>query len=182
MIWGVVYAVLLAALIVRVRTEPGPPSEPVHPIWGEPLGLTRLHHRLFFVLLAGPPLECLIVAGAPAGRVLGGMLFAAGVVLYRVAGHALGGALSPFIEPRQGAGLVTGGPYAVVRHPMYVSEALIALGAPLTLGSRYVVWAALPALLVLAVRMIREDEALARTFPEFPHYVARTKRIIPFVY
>jgi protein-S-isoprenylcysteine O-methyltransferase Ste14 len=59
---------------------------------------------------------------------------------------------------------------------------MIALGAPLTLGSRHVVWLAVPAALVLLVRILREEEALARTFPEYPRYAARTKRIFPFLY
>jgi len=180
--WGVVYAVLLAALVVRVRTDAGPRPEPIRPIGGEPLWLTALHHRLFFLLLAGPPLECLLVAAAPGGRGLGAVLFGTGVTLYRIAGGTLGDALSPFIEPRASGSLVTRGLYACVRHPMYLGETLIAVGAPLTLGSRYLVWLAVPALAVLVLRMVREDEALARTFPEFPHYAARTKRIIPFLY
>jgi len=181
-IWGLLYAVLLATLVVRVRTEPGPRPAPVHPLGGEALWLTRLHHRLFFVLLAGSPLECLLVPGAPAGRGTGAAAFGLGVVLYRIAGRTLGDALSPFTEPRQSAPLVTAGPYAMVRHPMYLGEALIAVGAPLTLGSRHLVWLALPALVVLLVRTVREDEALSRTFPEFSYYAARTRRLIPFLY
>jgi protein-S-isoprenylcysteine O-methyltransferase Ste14 len=180
--WVIVYAVLLAALVVRVRTTPGPVPEPLRPRAGEPLWLTRLHHRLFLVLLVGPPLERLFLPGASSRRALGAVLFAAGVLLYRLAGRALGEALSPFIEPRANASLVTGGLYRIVRHPMYLSEALVAVGAPLSLGSRHVVWLAVPALFVLVLRMVREDEALARTFPEYPRYAARTKRLIPFLY
>ena len=182
MTWGLLYVALLAALVVRVRAAGGPPPDPVRPVQGEPGWLTRLHHRLFFVLLVGPPLECLLVAGAPSGRRLGAIMFALGVALYRVAGRTLGEALSPLIEPRRRAALVTAGPYAVVRHPMYLGEALIAVGAPLTLGSRYLVWLALPAVAVLAMRMGREDEALARTYPEYAHYAATTRRIVPFLY
>src|SRR5262245_5558480 len=112
MTWALLYTTLLVALIVRVRSgdDTGPP-EPILPIWGEPLWLTRLHHRLFLVLLVGPPIERIFVAGAPTGRGLGAALFIAGVVLYRVAGRTLGDALSPFIEPRRSAPLVTAGLY-----------------------------------------------------------------------
>ena len=182
MIWGLAYTVCVAVLMVRVRTPDAPPPRPVLPAPDEPLWLTRVHHALFLCLLAGAPLERLFLAGAARGRAAGALLFAGGVLLYRVAGRALGEALSPFVEPRPGAPLVTRGPYRYLRHPMYVSEAMIALGAPLTLGSLHVVWLAVPAALVLLIRILREEEALARTFPEYPRYAARTKRIFPFLY
>jgi protein-S-isoprenylcysteine O-methyltransferase Ste14 len=180
--WGVVYGLLLAALVLRFRPGDAPRPEPVHPRPGEPLWLTRLHHALFTLILLGVPVEILLVGGAGAGRMAGAVLFGTGVILYRLAGQALGEALSPFIEPREAAGLVTAGPYGYLRHPMYLSEALIAVGAPLTLGSRHLIALVAPAVLVLGVRVIREEEALARTFPEYFRYAARTKRIVPFVY
>jgi protein-S-isoprenylcysteine O-methyltransferase Ste14 len=181
-IWGVVYALLVAMLIVRVRTTDAPVPEPISPMPHEPLWLTRAHHRLFAALIIGAPLERLVVAGAPTGRIAGAASFAAGVVLYRLAGQTLGDALSPFTEPRAAAPLVTGGLYRWIRHPMYLSQALIALGAPLTLGCRYVTFVAVPTLIVLALRVLREEDALARTFPEYARYAARTKRLVPFLY
>ena len=180
--WGVVYAFFLALLVVRIGGGDARRPQPLPPLPGEPLWLTRVHHGLFLVLLLGAPLEAVLVPGAATGRGPGVLLFGAGVILYRIAGRTLGEALSPFIEPRAAAPLVTAGLYRFLRHPMYLSEALIAVGAPLTLGSRYVVVAAVPAVVVLVVRILREEQALARTFPEYPHYAARTKRIVPFLY
>lgn len=182
MTWALVYVALAAALVVRVRTTDAPLPEPPRPADNEPLWLTALHHRLLAVVLLGAPLEALVLGGAPSGRPTGAMLFAAGVLLYRLAGRVLGDALSPFTEPRPGAGLVTRGPYGCVRHPMYLSQALVAVGAPLTLGCRYVLPLAVVDVLVLVLRMLREEEALARTFPEYPRYAAKTKRILPFLY
>jgi len=182
-IYGLAYALLLAALVVRVRPpDAAVPLRPFEPPPDEPLLLTRLHHRLFLVILLGAPLERLVVAGEPAGRTLGLVVFAAGVLLYRLAGRDLGGAVSPFLGPRAGALLVTRGLYRYVRHPMYLSEAMIAVGAPASLGSRYMLWLAVPALAVLALRVLREEDALVRTFPEYPNYAARTKRLVPFLY
>src|SRR5207249_3301569 len=53
LMWGVAYVVLLATLLVRVRTEDVPPPAPVHPLPGEPLWITRLHHALFTLLVVG---------------------------------------------------------------------------------------------------------------------------------
>jgi protein-S-isoprenylcysteine O-methyltransferase Ste14 len=182
MIWGVAYGLLAAAFVVRVRTTDEPVPELPRPLPGDPVWLPRLHHGLLAAILLGTPLERLFVAGADAGRTLGVALFAAGVVLYRVAGRHLGDALSPFTEPREGVGLVTAGLYGYLRHPMYLSQALVALGAPLTLGSRHVLLLAAPTALILLVRVLREEEALARTFPEYARYAARTKRLVPFLY
>jgi len=180
--WGLAYATLVAALVVRVRATAAPPPEPVQPLPGEPLWPTRLHHALFALLLAGAPLEDLLLGGAARGRAAGLVAFAAGVVLYRVAGRTLGDALSPFVAPRPGAPLVTHGCYRLVRHPIYLGQALIALGAPLTLGARWVLAVTAAALAVLVLRTVREEEALARTFPDYARYATTTKRIVPFVY
>ena len=180
--WGLAYALLLAALVVRVRSADAPPPEPPDPLPGEPLWLTRVHHALIALLLLGVPLEALVRGGAAPGRAVGLVLLAAGVVLYRVAGRALGDALSPFIEPRAGAPLVTHGLYRHLRHPIYLSQALVALGAPLTLGVRWTLALSAATLAVLVLRTAREEEALARTFPDYTRYAATTKRILPLVY
>jgi protein-S-isoprenylcysteine O-methyltransferase Ste14 len=181
-IWGCVYVLLAAAFVVRVRTSDDLPPEPAQPVPGEPLWLPRLHQLLLATILLGAPLERLVTPGAVEGRAVGVLLFGAGVVLYRLAGRDMGEALSPFTEPRQGAALVTRGIYRYLRHPMYLSQGLVAFGAPLTLGSRRTLALSTLAALVLFVRVLREEEALARTFPEYSRYAARTKRIVPFLY
>src|SRR5262249_22779787 len=137
MIWWAAYLVLLAALVVRVVPPGTTGRPPLRPGPDEPLRLVTAHHALFYAILVGAPLEGLVLGGAASGRRLGVLLFAAGVALYRVAGRALGAALSPLVSPRPGAVLVTSGPYRYLRHPMYIGQALMALGAPLTLGCRW---------------------------------------------
>ena len=181
MIWGLAYALLLAALVVRFRMDEEAPA-PLVPQPDEPLGLVRLHHAAFALVLLGAPVERMLSAPAPDWRLAGVALFAAGVLLYRVAGRALGDALSPFVEPRPGVPLVTEGVYGLLRHPIYVSQAMIAVGAPLTLGCRHTLAITAVTLVVLAVRIYREEEALARTFPDYPRYAAATKRLLPFVF
>jgi protein-S-isoprenylcysteine O-methyltransferase Ste14 len=181
-IWGLCYVIALLAFVVRVRRPDEPIPEPIHPVPGESLHLVRLHHVLLALILIGTPLEALVLGGDSRGRPVGMLLLGGGVLLYRLAGRTLGEALSPFTEPRAGAMLVTRGLYRYLRHPMYLSQGLIALGAPLMLGSRYVIALAPAALVVLAVRIGQEEDALARTFPEYSRYAATTKRVLPFVY
>ena len=182
MIWGVVYVVLVGVLLVRVRTSDAGVPDPVFAQPDEPVWLVHLHHGIFLVLLVGAPLEAAIAGGRPHGRLLGATAFALGVAAYRLGGAVLGDALSPLIEPRPGVGLVTRGPYRWLRHPMYLGQALIAVGAPLTLGCRWMLAGSVVAVVILLGRMLLEEHALARTFPEYARYAAETKRIVPFVY
>jgi protein-S-isoprenylcysteine O-methyltransferase Ste14 len=182
MIWALAYLALVGAVVVRFRSPDAPPPRPQHPQPGEPLRLVGAHHALFAVILVGAPLEALLVGGASGGRVVGVVLFAVGVGMYRVAGRDLGDALSPFVQPRPGSALVTGGAYRYFRHPMYLGQAMIAVGAPLTLGARWVLVVTAIALVVLAVRMVAEERALARVHAGWAPYAARAKRIVPFLF
>lgn len=182
MVWAVAYALLVAALVVRVRSPDEPPPEPRRPAPGEPIFLTAAHHRLLLVVLVAAPLEAAILGGAPGARLPGLAALALGVALYRVGGRALGESLTPFTEPRAGAPLVTQGPYRYLRHPMYLGQILVAIGAPLLMGARFTLIPALADVLLLGYRMLREEKALARAFPEYPRYATRAKRFLPYIY
>ena len=75
------------------------------------------------------------------------------------------------------------GPYAWVRHPMYLGMALTALGMPLALGS----YIALPlfALLtpLLAYRLVHEERTLCRDLSGYAEYCRRARyRLLPWVW
>lgn len=84
-------------------------------------------------------------------------------------------------EPRPGGRLVTHGPYAHVRHPMYLAVLLVA-AAPAVAGDawQWVVWFALA--VVLAAKARREERGLAQAHPDYEAYRARTRAIIPFLF
>jgi protein-S-isoprenylcysteine O-methyltransferase Ste14 len=180
--WGIAYAVLLALLLVRFQDPDAPVRTPPRPQPGEPLRLVAAHHLVFYALLLAAPAEAVVLGGAPAGRWLGLAAFAAGVGLYRAAARALGEALSPFVEPVPGSTLARTGPFRLWRHPMYLGQALIALGAPLTLGAWRSLGLSVVALAVLVIRGRREEAALRRTFADYDAYARRTKRVVPRVF
>ncbi len=71
--------------------------------------------------------------------------------------------------------VITTGPYAFVRHPGYVSGALLVVGIALALGS---LWALLPAALFCVVLVIRtnlEDATLKRELLGYAGYAARVR-------
>jgi protein-S-isoprenylcysteine O-methyltransferase Ste14 len=66
--------------------------------------------------------------------------------------------------------VVSSGPYAVVRHPMYAGALLGFTGTRLALGSW---WGLLPAGLVMGVivwRLLDEEKFLARNLPGYDEY------------
>ena len=84
-------------------------------------------------------------------------------------------------DPTSG-GLVTGGPYAFVRHPIYTAVCLFIWPAAIAHAS----WAAVGLAAALTagaiVRMLCEESLLMVQYPEYAGYAARTKRMIPLVF
>jgi protein-S-isoprenylcysteine O-methyltransferase Ste14 len=118
-----------------------------------------------------------LLLGAGLGLYLAGMALA-------VAGRlALGSSYRPSstlaVTLASDHRLVTSGPFALVRHPMYLGLTLAALGALAV----YRTWSTLLFVLqvpVLAVRAHREEELLASTFGEaWQRYAARVPAWLP---
>lgn len=76
--------------------------------------------------------------------------------------------------------VVSSGPYAFVRHPMYSGVMLFFLGVPLLLGSWWGV-AIVPVFAVLfAIRARIEERALVEGLPDYADYAARVRyRLVP---
>ncbi len=78
--------------------------------------------------------------------------------------------LSRTVEVDADQKVVSSGPYAIVRHPMYFGVALLYLASPLALGSY---WAVLPALMIiplLVARIRNEEEVLLRELTGYAEY------------
>ena len=78
--------------------------------------------------------------------------------------------------------LVTGGPYRLIRHPLYAAEILAAFALVL---ARPGLWATLMLVPFIAVQMLRarfEEGLLSRIFPEYKVYAAHTPRLVPLVW
>jgi protein-S-isoprenylcysteine O-methyltransferase Ste14 len=78
--------------------------------------------------------------------------------------------------------VISTGPYAVVRHPMYAGALLIFLGTSLALGSAWSMLLFLPMTGVIVQRMIAEEMYLCRNLVGYPEYCRKVRcRIIPLI-
>jgi len=91
--------------------------------------------------------------------------------------------LSRTVEVDANQRVVSTGPYAIVRHPMYFGVALLYIASPLALGSY---WAILPALMILpllAARILNEEDVLLRDLPGYAEYRQKVKyRLLPGIW
>jgi protein-S-isoprenylcysteine O-methyltransferase Ste14 len=134
-----------------------------------------------FVACAGAIVGAMALGGpADAGStpllVAGEALALASCVWLLVSVLALGRCFGILPEAR---GLVTHGPYRLVRHPVYLGELGACGGLLLGAPTQRNVIAAAVVLAAQIVRMRLEEQALAREFPEYAAYAARTPRLLP---
>lgn len=112
---------------------------------------------------------------------IGVVVCALGVGLAILARAHLGRNWGMPMSRKENPELVTTGPYAFVRHPIYTGMLLAMLGS--TIGES-IFWA-LPLILFGAYFIYsagREEKLLVDQFPEqYPAYIKRTKMLLPFV-
>lgn len=103
-----------------------------------------------------------------------------GVAIAIWARVALGRNWSGSITLKENHELVTAGPYAAIRHPIYTALILLYLALLLLIvspsaiiGFALVVWSCW-------VKLKQEEALMLRQFPDsYPAYMARTKRLVP---
>lgn len=88
----------------------------------------------------------------------------------------LGKSFSILPEARK---LVTGGPYSLMRHPLYTVEIITILGTAMQFQGPWSWAISLLVMVLLWIRSHYEEQVLAGVYPEYGEYRARTKRFIP---
>jgi len=71
--------------------------------------------------------------------------------------------------------VISSGPYAIIRHPMYVGMLLMYVFSPLALGSY---WAVLPALILIPIivaRIVNEEKVLEQDLAGYTDYMQKTR-------
>jgi len=79
--------------------------------------------------------------------------------------------------------VVSTGPYATVRHPMYIGALIMLAGVPVALGSWWGLLTIIPITLVIIWRLLDEEEFLATSLPGYSEYRNKVKyRLVPFIW
>lgn len=90
---------------------------------------------------------------------------------------------SATIEVQDEQKVISTGPYALIRHPMYSGAFIMLLGLPLALGSW---WALIFVFLLFAAivwRLLEEEKFLAKNLPGYSVYRQKVRyRLIPFIW
>jgi protein-S-isoprenylcysteine O-methyltransferase Ste14 len=87
------------------------------------------------------------------------------------------------VRVEEGQHVVSTGPYAWVRHPMYTAAFVLLVGIPLALGSWWGLLVVPFFVPVFVVRLLNEEDVLARELPGYTAYQQQVRyRLIPFVW
>lgn len=79
--------------------------------------------------------------------------------------------------------VITTGPYALVRHPMYVSALIMLFGTPLALGSWWGLLTLIPMTLLIVLRSLDEERFLFENLKGYREYCQKVRfRLIPLVW
>ncbi|MEJ1970665.1 MAG: methyltransferase [Rhizomicrobium sp.] len=161
------FLVVIVALLVRVK--PVARSAGVLPRLTAFAG-TFLSVAILRLALAPLPLALQMLSNA---LIFGGAAASAWIV------WRLGRSFAIMPEARE---LVTNGPYAFARHPLYTAEALIVIGTALQFAQPWAGLLAAANVALLYARSVFEERVLEAAYPAYAAYRARTARFIPGVF
>jgi len=87
------------------------------------------------------------------------------------------------VQVEAGQKVISTGPYAVVRHPMYSGAILMLVFMPLALGSFWALFAFLPTIPLIVWRLVNEEKVLSAGLPGYNEYRQQTRfRLLPGVW
>ncbi len=111
-----------------------------------------------------------------AGEVLVALGFLAVFLVYKENSFT-----SATIEVAVDQKVISTGPYAIVRHPMYAGALVMLFGTPLALASWWGTLMIVPMTFVIVVRLLNEETFLKKNLPGYTEYCRRVRfRLVPW--
>ena len=133
-------------------------------------------------IFSSTPAPLFIPPVNPALNVIGLIFAAAGVVFAIWARVYLGKNWGMPMSVKVNPELVTDGPYAIVRHPIYTGVLFAMLGSVGVQGLAWLI-AFVGGTLYFIYAATREEKLMQSQFPDaYPAYKKRTKMLIPFIF
>jgi protein-S-isoprenylcysteine O-methyltransferase Ste14 len=87
------------------------------------------------------------------------------------------------IQVEEGQPVVSTGPYAYVRHPMYSGALLLVAATPLAPGSWWSILRVVPFFPIVVWRILDEEVFLRKSLPGYDEYMQRVRyRLLPRVW
>jgi protein-S-isoprenylcysteine O-methyltransferase Ste14 len=79
--------------------------------------------------------------------------------------------------------VISTGPYAIVRHPMYSGALVMLFGTPLALGSWWGLLTFIPMTFIIAWRLLDEEKFLCKSLSAYKEYLQKVQyRLVPFIW
>jgi protein-S-isoprenylcysteine O-methyltransferase Ste14 len=79
--------------------------------------------------------------------------------------------------------VISTGPYAIVRHPMYVGTIVMVIGIALGLGSWWALLFLVIQMFVLPIRILDEERLLKKDLPGYTEYAQKVRyRLVPYLW
>jgi protein-S-isoprenylcysteine O-methyltransferase Ste14 len=169
MLASTAFALVFLALIIFYTVVRLPPKDSAAGI--EPR-LTAIAGTFLTVCIVGAPVHPLL----PGARIVSTALIAVGTLSSIYCMAWLGRSFSIMATARA---LVTGGPYSVVRHPLYLAEATTVAGIVLSKWSMPAVMIGGLQLALQVRRMFNEERVLRATFADYATYADRVPMLLP---
>jgi len=87
------------------------------------------------------------------------------------------------VQVAEGQTVVSTGPYAIVRHPMYSGAILVFIGMPLALGSWWGLFFVPLFIAGFAWRLLDEEKFLRANLPGYAEYMRKVRyRLLPYIW
>jgi protein-S-isoprenylcysteine O-methyltransferase Ste14 len=87
------------------------------------------------------------------------------------------------IEVNPDQKVISTGPYAIVRHPMYSGALVLLLGTPPAVGSWWGLVLMIPMTSIIAWRLLEEEKYLCKSLDGYEEYCRKTRyRLVPFLW
>jgi protein-S-isoprenylcysteine O-methyltransferase Ste14 len=185
--WLLLVAGLRTLIQIRRTGAPAPPRFRDRP--GAPQWWARLLSTLGFAGAVAAPLaelaglDPISILNRTPVRVGGVVLVVLGIAATLVAQLAMGGSWRPDVDPDARTALVTGGPFRLVRNPIFTATAATAAGLALLVPN--LLAAAMLVVFVTAlqiqVRLVEEPYLHRVHGTAYAQYAARTGRFLPWI-